>query len=182
MKELVLTSGMFPRLLGDFNITTNMREIGQNRQKLSALHCLESLVESNAATRMKVCGMRHSSTLTACDCANFRTGLEANVLDQPEAFPEVERKKVKRPRKSRTLETAEAGRFASLRKKAIVQVDLWERLAGEPCQPTRSVSGSRAKQSSETSQKSNLGTIRNRGTRSISVQEPYSTVLSSLQI
>ena len=47
------------------------------------------------------------------DCANFGSSLQANAIDQPEAFPEVDRKKVHEPRKTRALgkDAAEAGRF-----------------------------------------------------------------------
>ena len=86
-----------------------------------------------------------SSTLPACDRANFRTGLEANALDQAEAFPEVERKKVKQPRKRRTLETAEAGRFASLRKKS----DCASRSVATPCRRTLSTHQKQFRKSSK---------------------------------
>lgn len=75
MKELVLASGMFQRLLrlADFNMQHKHEEI---RQRLG-------------------------------------NSLQANAIDQPEAFPEVDRKKVHEPRKSRTLgkDAADAGRF-----------------------------------------------------------------------
>ena len=58
--------------------------------------------------------MQHKHEEIRQRLCQFGNSLQANAIDQPEAFPEVDRKKVHEPRKSRTLgkDAAEAGRFS----------------------------------------------------------------------